>query len=377
MSIEKGRISRRQATFLVSNTILASVVLISPALLAKETGQDAWIAVIIAGIGGVLIGNLIVSLGLRYPNKNLVEYSMDLLGPWLGRLIGVLLGLFFLYLNGYVIRSFGALLVASVMPETPLVIFSILIVVLASYGVYLGLEVFARVNEIVFPISVLLSLVIVAMALPEMDFNQLLPVFEHSFPHMLRGTVILTTFYAEGAFFSMVIPYLRRPREARPVVYEVNIWLAVAMIANIVGVIALFGPEETGRMIFPSFELAKTVHLSIFLERIDSLVVGIWVATVGLKVTVLYYVSVLTFAQSFNLQTYRPLVLPTAFILAALSILEFSDTIQVRIFLSRFLPPFTITVLFGIPLVLFLIALIRKKGVAGGEKKNEDETSQT
>ncbi|MEG3068789.1 MAG: GerAB/ArcD/ProY family transporter [Syntrophaceticus schinkii] len=95
MSIEQGKISKRQAIFLLANSILASMVLITPALMAKAAGQDAWIAVLIAGVFGLLFGMLVISVGLRHPEKNMVEYGIDLLGPWLGRAVAIIFALFF------------------------------------------------------------------------------------------------------------------------------------------------------------------------------------------------------------------------------------------------------------------------------------------
>ncbi|MDH7577011.1 MAG: endospore germination permease [Bacillota bacterium] len=373
MSIEKGRISSRQATFLIANEILATGILFLPALMAREAGHDAWASVLIAAVFGLVLGALVVSLGLRFPEKNLVEYAIELLGPWGGRALGILFGLFFFYLNGIIIREFGELLVSVVMPETPLVVFNALLVAMAVYGVYLGLEVFARVSEIVFPFSLLVSLFMLSLALPEMDFFQLKPVLVHSFSHILRGAGSLFAFFGEGIVFAMFLPYLRRPEDARRVNLQVIFLLVVMISLTVLGVTALFGAEETARLVFPTFDLAKTVRLGGFLERMESLVVGVWVSAVGLKVMVIYYAAALAFAQSFNLSDYRPLVLPGGVILVALSILEFTDIIHLREFLARFWGPLGITVQGGIPLLLFFLALIRKKGITNqGGRKNEE-----
>ncbi|NPV29043.1 MAG: endospore germination permease [Firmicutes bacterium] len=373
MGIEKGRISSRQATFLIANTILATGILFLPALMAREAGQDSWASVLIAAFFGLLLGALVVSLGLRFPGKNIVEYASELLGPWGGRALGILLALFFFYLNGIIIREFGELLVTAVMPETPLVVFNALLVIMAAYGVYLGLEVFARVNEIIFPFSLLVGLVTLALAVPEMDFFQLQPVLVHSFVHILRGAGSLFAFFGEGMVFTMFLPCLRRPEEAHWVNLQVVFLLVAAGVSTIAGVIALFGAEETARLVFPTYELAKTVHLAGFLERIESLIVGVWVAAVGLKVMVIYYAAVVAFAQSLGLQDYRPLVLPSGLVLVALSILEFADNDHVREFLARYWGPFGITVQAGIPLLLFLLALARKKGISEKEAPGQGE----
>ena len=377
MSIEQGKISKRQAIFLLANSILASMVLITPALMAKAAGQDAWIAVLIAGVFGLLFGMLVISVGLRHPEKNMVEYGIDLLGPWLGRAVAIIFALFFLHLNAYVVRSFGSLLITETMPETPLVVFNILIVLIAAYGAYLGLEVFSRVNEIVFPLSILVGVAIVAMGLPEMNFDLFKPLFAHPLPQMLRASLVLFAFYAEGTFLLMIIPSFRQPNEARQVVWPVVLILSVAMLFDVGALIALFGHEDTARMVFPTYEFAKTVHLGGFLERIESLVVGVWVATVGLKVTVFYYVSVLIFAQTFNLKDYRPLVLPYALILVVLSLLGWADTNQITLYMSRYFPLFAFTVLGGTTLLLFFVGITRMRGSTGGGKKNEDKVDQT
>ncbi|AFV11108.1 spore germination protein KB [Thermacetogenium phaeum DSM 12270] len=372
MGIEKGRISWSQVIFLTANTILASMVLITPAFLTGTAGQDAWLAVLVAGFFGIVFGLVVFSLGRRFSHKNLVEYSIDLVGPWAGRLLGIVFGLFFLYLNSYIVRSFGDMLVTEAMPETPLVVFTILMVGLAAYGVYLGLEVFSRVNEIIFPLSVLIAVVFIGLGIPDMDFYQLKPLFERSFFDVLRGAMILFGFFAEGAFLLMIFPNLQTSGQDRKIVLAVSLILTITMLVDVVGLIALFGYEETSRFLFPSFELAKSVHLGIFIDRLESLVVGVWVATISLKVMVFYYISVLTFAEVFGLKDYRPLVLPFAFLLTGISVLGWSNSNQVRIFLQYYFPLLSINVLGGITLLLYIVSFWRRGKSEKGGGKNEE-----
>lgn len=52
-------------------------------LLSAEAGQDAWISVLIAGVMGVLIGVLVVSLGLRFPKRIWWSTVLTCLAPGL------------------------------------------------------------------------------------------------------------------------------------------------------------------------------------------------------------------------------------------------------------------------------------------------------
>lgn len=366
MGIEQGKISRWQAFLLISNSILASMILVAPALLCAEAGQDAWLSVLISGVVGLLIGVLIVSLGLRFPKKNLVEYSIELLGPWFGRLVCIVFALFFLHLNAYLVCSFSVMLITETMPDTPLIVLNALLVILVAYGVYLGLEVFSRVNEIIFPLFIIVFIIIFALAAPGMDFEQVKPYLTYPFPRILWGSFILTAFYAEGAILLMLIPSLRPPEDAKKISLPVSVLLLVIMLMDVVGLIALFGAPETSRMVFPTFELAKTVSLGRFLERIESLVVGIWVGSVSLKIMSFYYVSVLIFAEVGNLKDYRPLVMPYGIILVVLSLIGWCDTNQVRLFLSHYYPLLTIAVVIGIMILLYVAVAVKTKGKKGG-----------
>ena len=115
-------------------------------------------------------------------------------------------------------------------------------------------------------------------------------------------------------------------------------------------------------MTFPVYEFVKTVHLGGFIERIESLMVGIWVTTVGLKVMVLFYGAVTALAETLSLKDYRPLVLPGGVLLVALSILIFPDVNAIREFLAHTWPALSLTVSMGILVLLWVVSLVRKKG---------------
>lgn len=143
--------------------------------------------------------------------------------------------------------------------------------------------------------------------------------------------------------------------------------LLVVMFIDVVGLIALFGAPETSRMMFPTFELAKTVSLGTFLERIESLVVGIWVGSVSLKIMSFYYVSVMIFAEVCNLREYRPLVMPYGITLVVLSLIGWHDTNHLRLDLSRYFPFVAFTVVVGTVLLLYIAVAVRRKGRQGGK----------
>jgi spore germination protein KB len=362
MSIEKGMISSRQTIFLITNVIFATEIQFIPALLTRYAGQDAWVAVLLAAVLGLLLGALVIHLGLRFPRQNVVEYGTELLGKWGGRVLGMILGLFFLYVAGIILRELGDHLVTAIMPETPLVVLNALFAIAIAYGVYLGLEVFARVSEILFPTFLIMGLVGALFLIPQLNFELLKPAFVHPPMALLRSSMNIHSFYGEGIAILFLIPCMRHSEQAPRINLKVTALLTIPLILLVVMEIAMFGAPETSRMISPTLELAKMISIGGFLERIESFLLALWITLVALKVMLLYYVALLSFAQVFNLCDYRPLVLPGAIILVSLSMLVFTDVTQTREFLSTSWNIFAITLETGIPIVLYILALVRKKG---------------
>lgn len=362
MSLEKGRLSSRQVMFLVANMVFATEVQFVPAILTKYAGQDAWVVVLIVTVLGILFGIPIISLGLRFPGKNPVEYGMELLGKWVGRALGMILSLFFFFVAATAVRELADHLVIAVMPNTPLVVFIALYVFAIAYGVYLGLEVFARACEILYPLFLIALIGGSLFLFPVANWELLKPFLEHSPLELMRGAVNMLSFYGEGLAILFLIPYMRHPEQAPGLNLKITLLLNIPILIMVMLQIAIFGDVENSRMLFPSFELVKMISVAGFFERVEAFLLAFWVTTVCLKVSLLYYTALIAFAQSVNLSDHRPLVWPGAIILVALAVLIFSDVTQARGFLATTWNIFALSVEMTAFILLYSLALLRKKG---------------
>jgi len=107
---------------------------------------------LLAILVGLLIAWLVVNLSLRFPGKTLFQCPEAILGKWPGKVVALLYIWFYIHINSEIIREYGSFLVSAFMPETPMIVFEILIVAIAAYAVRNGLEVFTRVSQIILPI---------------------------------------------------------------------------------------------------------------------------------------------------------------------------------------------------------------------------------
>ncbi|GBF35114.1 spore germination protein GerKB [Desulfocucumis palustris] len=361
--LEDGKISGRQAAFLIISTILPTSIMLLPGIIYQEAAQDSWMSIILVTFFGMAAGLVIAALGMRFPDKTIVQYAGLLTGRVLGKAIGLLYIVFFIYINTFVIRQFGELLVTMFMPETPLLVFLIGLMMASAYSIRCGLEVLARVNEIVLPVVLGLLLLIVLLIIPEMQAQKLTPVLEKGIVPVLRGIYYPALFFAETAVMLMIIPFLNRPRKAGGIILKGIVTVGLFQLLTMLATIMVFGPR-TARIQFPVLILARQISIAELIERAEPFVMLIWVLGGFVKVAVFYYCAVLGTAQLLNLKDYKSLVLPTGVLLTVLSVLLWGDVLELTRQITKLLPPVFIPIEAGLPLLLLVLARLR--GNRGG-----------
>ena len=361
--LEEGKIDSKQAIFLLTTMILATAILFVPAIITHHAKQDAWIAAILATLGGLLIARLQVTLGLRFPGMTLFQYLEVILGKVLGKTLGFFYLWWFLHMNAEVLREFGSFLVAAFMPETPLIIFICVITIISAYAVRSGLEVFSRVNQIFLPLILFSLVLLFALATKEMRITRLLPVLDTGVVSIIKGALTPLSWFGEMATFLVIIPYLNKPQEAQRIAYSAILLSGLFFLLSVVGILAIFGPALTARWMFPTLNGARMIHLANFLERLEAVIMVIWVFGAFVKISVFYYAAVLGSAQLLGLKDFRCMVLPLGVITVALSILLHRNILELAHFLGQVWPPYALSTFeVGLPLILLAISLIRGKG---------------
>lgn len=66
---------------------------------------DVWLSVILGGILAMVSGVIMVKLSQQFPDKTFYQYSQDIVGKWIGRLLSFLIIGYFLTTSAFQIRS--------------------------------------------------------------------------------------------------------------------------------------------------------------------------------------------------------------------------------------------------------------------------------
>ncbi len=356
MTIEK--INTWQATALLTMSIIPTAILFPPAVLAELAGRDAWLAFLLAGVLGLLLAGFIIILSSAYPEYNLLQIGEAVMGPFFGKMITLAYVFFFIIVSAIVVREFSAFMVSSFMQFTPLEILSGVIVTMAMYAIYLGLEVICRVSEIVFIVVMTSLLFFVVLSIPELDLRSILPVVDSGMQPVFNGSIVFFVWTGEIFFLSMLYPYLNRPAQAwQAAVITVSV-VTIFMVISVFITESYFGFQLTSRILFPLLAYVRLIGIG-FWERIEALVILIWVAGMYIKISFFIYMAVVAVKQLFGLSQYRPLILPMGSLVFILSVIMFENTIEISVFLRDVWPFFAPLYALIFPLLFYLTHLVK------------------
>lgn len=356
------KLSVRQFMILVLIVTIGDSILILPSLTAAEAKQDAWIASIFSLLVGLPVVVLLYFTSKLFPNLTLVEYSEKLFGKWLGILVSMFFLSYPFFSAAAHLREIGDFMTTQIMPETPIEAIHIFFILVVLFAVRLGLEPIARTAEVFFPWLMILFLFLVIFIFPQSKIQHLQPILEEGIKPVLRGSLTFIAFpFMELVVFLMFIPFVNEPKKVLPsLLWGATIGGLVLIVITTLSILVL-GSDLTARTFYPSYELAKKINVGDFLERIESLLTGIWLITIFFKITIYFYSVVLGLAQVFRLTDLRPLILPLGFILIPTSLIISPNIVYFSQVVGKIWPFYDFTYSVILPLLLLATAFFRKR----------------
>lgn len=360
--VEHGKITLIQFIFLIIGSRLILQLTYNMAYNFPPANQDVWISTLLSFIICVIFLLPVFLLARKYPDKTIIQYSELLLGRIGGKIIGLLYAFYFLHVSANTVRLFGEYFTAAPMPETPLVVFLITLVLVAAYAVYKGVEAIGRVGEMIIPLNLIVVIIISLMVIKDINFNNLKPLLEKGIYPVLYGAVISASRAIEPLLLAMLYPYINSNKK-RALSYVLGIFIAIVFLVLIdFQILSIIGINQAKLMSYPYVNLLRRIKFADIIERVDIIHLGIWILGNCLRAALYFYLGVLGLAQVFSLKSYKPAIIPAGVVILLLALYLYPNLIRMEQFLSyKTLGAYNLFFVIGIPSILLLLALFKKK----------------
>lgn len=362
MKIEKGIISSAQLMFLIIGLLEATTL--TAAYIIGITKKDTWLVLIIGFIIISLMLLVYTSLSNKYPRKNLIEINEILFGKYFGKVMSILYIYFFWFLIPANVRFISDFFSTYLFPQIETSVFVIAIILISIYTVKKGIEVIARTGFILSTLSIITAIFITIFTIGNIRFSNFLPVFQLNFKEFIQGINLMVCIpFGEIIVFLMIFPYVDDLNQVKK-----SAFLGLSFGSLYFLIIILRNTAVLGNIasihVLPSYQVARLINIGEAITRVEVLIAVTLLFNVFLKVCIYYYATVLSIAQIFNLQSYKPLIIPVGIISLILSISMYNSPVEEFYAAANIYPIYSIPFIILFPIISLIIASIKQKHIS-------------
>ena len=303
-------------------SMLSPFLRLLPGSVTDLAGSASWVCAALSILPALLLSFALTKLLSRYPSgTGLAKVILSSFGSFVGSLLLCLWALWLVFHSGFLLRSGADRFIATIYPgiqPTIFILFTAGICLIAALG---KIKTIARASEIFQPLLLFVILLVICFSLPQVEPTFLLPVTFSQYPPILKGiplaTEAISVVLVNTAFLSKFLSPDWKYRISFP-------WLLMITILSVLfcGVcVGNLGQTYVSALAYPFFILARDLSLLSSVERIEALVVGLWLLPDFVLITVEWMIAadillVVTKKESSDLSRTVWMVIGSAFALS-------------------------------------------------------------
>lgn len=310
----------------------------------------------------------------RFPDQDLFE-SLVKRFPFLGRVTGLMYIMFFLVIFARDIRLIGDYVSITLLETTPISIIVLSLLVMAVFIVRGGLGSLIGMSELYITLFLLNSVIVPFMLIQQVNLDNLMPYLDIDVAGVGKGSWYIFSFFGE----MIALPFVVKGSDFRfkPITWGIVI-AALLMMLIMIETITSIGVPIASRLVYPSYELARQLQVSDFLDRFDLALAAATLPTMITKIGFDLYFICWGLKRIIPKVSGKLMTGPVALLGFACAFWFFKNAIQ----LFRFTREWTwIAILFEVlfPIILFVFLRPRKKERSSsrqGEKHRDTPKKQ-
>jgi spore germination protein KB len=319
----------------------------------------AWLIVLLSGAFSLAGFSVIRKLLRKYPDDNIFNISRKTGGILIGAGLNLFVFLYFLTISSMSLRVFAESFILAILPRTPIGVIAAFFMILLIYSALLGIETLTRVAWFFGPYLLIGLVVIVAFSNPT-DIQLLLPILGPGPLPLLKNSLISVSNFSEILLLPVIAPLIRK-KEQLGKIGVLGLALSALILSGLtVIVLQTFNYAGMKNLVFPVFQLTRLISLGEFFQRVESVFVFLWFLTAVIGMSGLFYGTVVSFSETFEIRDHRPLIFPLAILEFTLSMLPQSMPKAV-LWNSFIFSRYYSAIWIGIPFLLWILSLFAKK----------------
>lgn len=363
--MNKVRLGYSEMTAFLLIMMGTKVFLGYPRMVTQQGATAGWLIPLFSGLLAIGLWLVIMRLLEQFPGKSLTEITELVLGPVLGVGVNLVVFLYFFVSTALLLRIFSDSVSLTILTETPISAIGILFLLGAWFTVYYGIEAISRSASIALPYLFFGMLTVLVVLYPYYDFKKLLPLMGEGGWPLLKYSFLGLSSFGEVIALAYLIPFFSfdSKKLKRIGVIGIGITMVLFTVFVMAYLMVLVYPTSTETLL-PVFQLSRSIFLGHYLQRVEAVFVIFVAFNALLRISIGLFVTLHILKDTLKLPYYHPLLAVFCLLLftIAFTLHDMIETVYLESFLSM---TYGWMITYALPLFIFFIALLRKKGENG------------
>ncbi|MFD6207829.1 GerAB/ArcD/ProY family transporter [Peribacillus sp. NPDC060253] len=347
---EKYKVSPFYVFFLVHSMQTGIGVLSFQRVLAKSTGTDGWMSILLAGLIVHIFIWIIYKIFSIVPG-DIITANNQAFGKWIGNFFSLLFVFYFLILGMTVMISYINIIHVWMFEEVGSWAFSLVFLILIYY---INTGGFRTITGITFLSNILTYwlLFVLFYALKYSEFTNLLPMFTHSLLDIMKGTRETSLTLIGFELILMFYPFIKDAETSQKYAHAGALITTLITVFVYVVSLVFYSQKQLVLNIWPTLTMTSIVEFP-FIQRFEYIDISWWAIVIIPNMTISLWAASRGIKRLFNVQQKYPLWGISIFILL-INIFVFDiDSIYV---LNKIINPYGVLfIVVYLPLLLVII----------------------
>lgn len=296
---------------------------------ASAAGSDLWLAILLAIVLAIPLYAAYSRLLSLYPGNDLFDILEEIFGKIFGKLIGLIFVWFAFHLGVLVLREHGEYLITLSLPETPIMVPTVILTLLCVFAVKAGIEALGRWAKLFVILNGPIPTITILLLIPQMDFDNIQPILFNGIKPLMQGTLQALIFpFGDVAVFLMVFFALKTKKSSYNAFIKGLLFGGILIAGVSLAEILVLGEDLYAMTLYPNHNVAAKVSIGELLNRMEVISIIATLTSIFLKMSVCLLAACNGLAKILGFNDYRFIVVPIALLMANISYFVYESMVD-------------------------------------------------
>lgn len=285
MASSDKKLGTASMVFIFLNLSLAKYLLVVPSFIVQNTGNSAWMVLILKGIAALVLFAAVAALYRPYVELGFGEVTRRAAGKLLGGVLNFLLAAVIITRGAFLFRTLAEALRTLEAEDAPLEYMAVFILIPVAVCALKGFNINSNMCALIIPFTVISVAAIAAALVPHFRLENIMPLLGEG-----AESVLVSSFGKYGGFFEIIFMLIFSKYTGGYKTFKRSGFIGIGVISLITAAFTLMYcaaiPYPASKdFFFPLYQLTRLIKAGAFVQRLEPLIVFIWAGIVLCSLT--------------------------------------------------------------------------------------------